>query len=179
MNEKITSIVKARKEKRTHEEKLAEIREKLLYNLECEKAGVPLPYTWVELHEEAETARTEAKKVVDELPDALADMARDVFPKLKGNGELIQSGTRIVWKTTIKRAVVDLWDTSEHTPDKAPELWEDLGYKKGYRIIPEVITVGLAFAKDECGWWNDTLYKSNIDSNVWTPDAYPTGWSKV
>lgn len=43
-------------------------------------------------------------------------------------------------------------------------------------IITENVTAGTAFTKDECGWWGDTLYKSLIDANVYTPDAYPAGW---
>ena len=91
----------------------------------------------------------------------------------------IKVGTRINWNGTLKRAAVDLWDTKENNPDNAPTLWEDIGYKSGYRIIPEVITVGLAFAKGEYGWWNDILYCSKIDNNVWTPEAYSDGWEKV
>ena len=28
------------------------------------------------------------------------------------------------------------------------------------------------------GWWNDELYKSLVDSNVYTPDQYAPNWSK-
>ena len=41
------------------------------------------------------------------------------------------------------------------------------------------ITAGTAFAKDECGWWGETLYKSLIDANVYTPDQYAAGWEVV
>ena len=76
-------------------------------------------------------------------------------------------------------AAVDLWDTKENNPDNAPTLWEDIAYKEGYRIIPETITAGTAFMKDERGWWKDTLYKSTLDNNVWTPEQYPSGWEEV
>ena len=79
----------------------------------------------------------------------------------------------------IKRASVDLWDTDTTTPDAAPTLWEDIAYRQGYRIIPATITAGTAFDQGECGWWGDVLYKSLIASNVWTPDAYPSGWEVV
>lgn len=78
-----------------------------------------------------------------------------------------------------KRAAVDLWDYETNNPDKAPTLWEDIDYREGYRVIPETITVGLAFAKGEIGWWKGTKYKSLIDANVYTPDAYPAGWQAV
>ena len=77
------------------------------------------------------------------------------------------------------RAAVDLWDTKENNPDNAPTLWEDIAYKEGYRIIPETITAGTAFMKDERGWWKDILYKSILDNNVWTPEQYPSGWEEV
>lgn len=113
------------------------------------------------------------------LTDADASTAAELFPRLKGDGSLVENGTRINWNGTIKRAAVDLWDTSENTPDAAPTLWEDIGYRDGIRIIPETITAGLAFAKDELGWWGDTLYKSLLDANVWTPEQHASGWEKV
>lgn len=113
------------------------------------------------------------------LTDADASTAAELFPRLKGDGSLVENGTRINWNGTIKRAAVDLWDTAENTPDAAPTLWEDIGYRDGIRIIPETITAGLAFAKDEYGWWGDALYKSKLDANVWTPDQNAAGWEKV
>ena len=91
----------------------------------------------------------------------------------------MSAGTRINWNGTVKRAAVDLWDTAENNPDNASDLWENLAYRDGFRIIPETITAGLAFAKDELGWRGDVLYRSTLDSNVWTPEQYPVGWIKV
>lgn len=113
------------------------------------------------------------------LSDADASTSAELFPRLKQDGSLVSAGTRINWGGKIKRAAVDLWDTAENSPDNAPDLWEDIGYRDGIRIIPETITAGLAFAKDELGWWGDTLYKSLLDANVWTPEQYPAGWEVV
>jgi hypothetical protein len=115
----------------------------------------------------------------DGSTDAIASTAIDVFPTIKEDSALIKVGTRINWNGVLKRAAVDLYDTIENNPDNAPTLWEDINYREGYRIIPETITVGTAFAKDELGWWGDELYKSLIDTNVYTPAIYPTGWEKV
>jgi hypothetical protein len=113
------------------------------------------------------------------LDDASASNAAELFPALKQDGSLVRAGTRINWHGTIKRAANDLWDTEQNNPDHAPTLWEDIAYKQGYRIIPATITAGTAFAKDECGWWGDVLYKSLIAANVYTPAAYPAGWEVV
>lgn len=110
------------------------------------------------------------------LPDKEASEAAVLFPRLKLDGALIKVGTRINWGGVVKRAATDLWDTEANNPDNAPSLWEDISYREGIRIIPETITAGTAFALDECGWWGDTLYKSIIPANVYTPEQYPAGW---
>ena len=110
------------------------------------------------------------------LDDKTASTAPTLFPRLKQDGSLIKAGTRINYNGSIKRAAVDLWDTVDNSPDNAPTLWEDILYRNGYRIIPDVITAGTAFALDELGWWGDKLYKSLLSANVYTPEQYPNGW---
>lgn len=112
------------------------------------------------------------------LDDATASQAAAIYPELQYSGELVKAGTRIQWENGLKRAAVDLWDTEENNPQNAPDLWEDVMYRDGIRIIPETITAGLAFAKDERGWFHDNIYVSLIDANVWTPEQYPQGWKK-
>lgn len=113
------------------------------------------------------------------LDDKDGSAAVELYPVLKGGGALVSAGTRINWKGSLKRAAVDLWDTAENTPEAAPTLWEDVLYKNGVRVIPATITVGLAFAKDELGYWGDDLYKSLVDANVYTPEQYAQNWERV
>lgn len=114
------------------------------------------------------------------LEDKDASQAAVLFPRLKQDGALIKAGTRINWHGVVKRAAVDLWDTPENTPDSALSLWEDLAFKDGIRIIPKVITAGLAFQPGEKGWWGEDLYESiHPTANTWTPEEYPPAWKKV
>ena len=128
------------------------------------------------LVEKARAVRRAMEAAAVSLDDQTASTAPELFPRLKGTGGLVKTGTRVCWDGVIKRAAVDLWDTAENTPDAAPNLWEDLEYRDGVRIIPAVITVGKAFARDELGWWWDTLYRSKVDANVYTPEQYPANW---
>lgn len=113
------------------------------------------------------------------LSDADASRGVELSPGLKGDGSLIKNGTRITSGGKLYRAAVDLWDTAENTPENAPDLWEELLYRDGIRIIPSPITVGLAFSAGELGWWGDTLYRSKVDNDVYTPDEYEANWEKV
>lgn len=126
--------------------------------------------------DQARKLRPVIEQAAQSLDDATASTAPTLFPALKRDGKLVRAGTRINWHGTIKRAAVDLWDTQDNDPDHAPTLWEDIPYRDGYRIIPEVITVGTAFAEGEKGWWGDVLYKSKLPANVYTPAQYADGW---
>ena len=128
---------------------------------------------------EAIYLRSIVEQAAASLDDKTASTAATLFPRLKENGELVKAGVRINWNGTVKKAAVDLWDTDENSPDNAPNLWADLDYIDGYRIIPETITVTTAFAEGECGWWDGVLYRSKVNANVYTPAQYPDNWERV
>lgn len=128
---------------------------------------------------EAAKLRGIVEQAAASLPDKEASEGAALFPRMKYDGSLIKSGTRINWHGVLKQVAVDLWDTAENNPANAPTLWKDIAYRKGVRIIPAVITAGEAFAKGEHGWWGDTMYVSLIDANVYTPETYPAGWAAV
>ena len=113
------------------------------------------------------------------LDDATASRAVEFHPGMKYSGALIPAKTRINWNGRLVRSAVDIWDAEGNNPDNAPDLWEDIAYRDGFRIIPEIITATLAFSKGECGWWGDRLYESLMDGNVYAPDAYPAGWKEA
>ena len=128
---------------------------------------------------EAIRLRAIVEQAAASLDDQTASAGAALFPRLKQDGELVKAGTRINWNGTLKRAAVDLWDTPENNPDNAPTLWADIQYRNGYRIIPDTITVATAFSEGEYGWWGDVLYKSNVNSNVYTPEQYAPNWEAV
>ena len=128
---------------------------------------------------QAKALRAAIMEAAPALSDATASTVPMLFNVLKQDGSLVKAGTRINWNGKLKKATVDLWDTLENNPDNAPVLWEDIAYKDGYRYIPENITVSSSFGLDECGWWEEHLYKSLLDTNVWTPAQHPSGWQLI
>lgn len=119
------------------------------------------------------------EKAAQRLDDKDASTAPELYKKMKYDGALIKSGTKISWNGEVKKAAVDLWDTESNNPINAQALWEDLAYKDGYRLIPAVITAAGAFDLGEIGWWQGEKYKSLLSANVYTPDQYPVGWEKL
>lgn len=119
------------------------------------------------------------EQAVQSLDDKTASNAPELFGVLHNDGNLIKAGTRINWYGTLKQAAVDLWDTDANNPDNAPTLWQDIAYKQGVRIIPEIITATTAFDLGEVGWWHDEKYVSKLAANVYNPEQYPDGWELV
>lgn len=130
---------------------------------------------------EAVAFRKEIEAAALNLDDKGASMSVDFYNGMTYNGNLIKAGTRINFGEILYKAAVDLWDTEANNPINAPTLWEEIQYHNGIRIIPEVITVTTAFAKDELGYWkaDGKTYKSLLDANVYTPVAYPQGWEEI
>ena len=111
--------------------------------------------------------------------DAVASRAVHFHPEMQYNGKLIPAKNRIQWNGKLKRATVDIWDTETNNPDNAPTLWEDIAYRDGIRIIPEIITATLAFSEGEYGWWEDKLYRSKVNGNAYNPSVVPDNWEAV
>ena len=128
---------------------------------------------------EAIKLRGIVEQAATSLDDKTASEAAMLFGGMKYDNELIRAGTRINWRGVVKKAAVDLWDIEANNPDNVPELWADIPYREGLRIIPEVITAATAFGLDEVGWWNDEKYRSKLAANVYNPNQYPAGWEKV
>ncbi len=128
---------------------------------------------------EALRIRAQVEAGAAALPDMEASVEPSLTRKMRYDGGLIKAGTRIEWNGVLKRAAVDLWDIEENNPDNALDLWENVLYRNGIRIIPAVITTGLAFSFGEQGWWGDVLMRSILPgekTNVYTPDEYPSAW---
>lgn len=125
---------------------------------------------------EARALRAAMLEAAPSLSDKTASTAPQMFEGMKYDGSLINAGTRINWNGIVKKAAVDLWDREDSNPDNAPTLWEDLLYRDGIRIIPAVITVTSAFDENELGWWGDTLCRSKVANNVYTPEQYAANW---
>lgn len=129
--------------------------------------------------ENARKLRPLMVKAAQSLDDKDASEAVALFDGMRYDGSLIKAGTRINWNGVLKMAAVDLWDEERNNPDKSPDLWVNIKYREGIRIIPSPITVAEKFFKGEQGWWGDAVYESIVSDNVHTPAQYAPNWKFV
>lgn len=115
------------------------------------------------------------------LSDAVISTAPEACQHMKYDGSLISNGTRIFWPEDgkIYKNGSDLWDREEFNPKNSPELWSEIMYREGIRIIPDKIEYVTRFAKDELGWRGNDLWQSLQNDNVYTPEEYPDYWKLI
>ena len=66
---------------------------------------------------------------------------------------------------------------ADWTPDITPALFTPIGLtEEGYPVWAQPTGEHDAYNTGDIVSYNDTLYISTIDGNVWSPDAYPAGW---
>jgi hypothetical protein len=69
---------------------------------------------------------------------------------------------------------------AEWPPDATPGLYKKVGVTEdGYPEWVQPIGASDAYNTGDVVSYNGVVYKSLIDGNVWSPDAYPAGWEVV
>ena len=64
---------------------------------------------------------------------------------------------------------------ADWTPDATPALWVVVSIDE-YPEWVQPLGATDAYNKGDIVSYNGKLYRSTIDGNVWSPDAYPAGW---
>ena len=66
---------------------------------------------------------------------------------------------------------------ADWTPEQAPSLYVAIGLDdSGYPVWSQPAGAHDAYDAGDIVNYNGTLYRSLIDGNVYSPDAYPAGW---
>lgn len=108
-----------------------------------------------------------------------------VFPKYKVNKaykakEVFAYGENAVGDPQLYQVLQDHTSTEEWTPDSAVSLYKKIGItEEGYPEWVQPLGASDAYNTGDIVSYNGKLYKSIIDANIWSPEAYPQGWSEV
>lgn len=80
------------------------------------------------------------------------------------------NGRSALWKCVQAHTSQDDW-----TPDKTASLWSRIGFTpSGYEEWHQPLGGHDAYKKGDIVSYNDKLYQSTVDGNVWSPEVY--GW---
>lgn len=92
-------------------------------------------------------------------------------------GEFLTYGTNSVGDPQLYKVVIEHTAQADWTPDKSPSLFTPIGLDdEGYPVWSQPTGAHDAYNKGDIVNYNGTLYKSLIDGNTYSPEAYPAGW---
>lgn len=130
----------------------------------------------------AEQLRRALQIFAQTLSDDEAMEVSTLYPKYEvgrayKTDELFTYGTNSVGDTQLYRVVQDHTSQADWAPDATASLYSAIGLTDaGYPIWSQPTGAHDAYNIGDIVDYNGTLYKSLIDGNVYSPEAYPAGW---
>lgn len=95
-------------------------------------------------------------------------------------GDFVTYGVNGVGDPQLYKVVNVHISQADWTPDVAVSLYDAIGLDdSGYPVWAQPTGAHDAYNAGDIVNYNGTLYKSLIDGNVYSPDAYPSGWETV
>ena len=92
-------------------------------------------------------------------------------------GDYLNYGVNGVGDPQLYKVVQVHTSQADWLPDATPALYDAIGLDdSGYPVWAQPTGAHDAYNKGDIVNYNGTLYKSIIDGNVYSPDAYPAGW---
>ena len=141
----------------------------------------------------AETApqvALEFHKAVQYLASTLTDEAMileipSIYPEYQvgyayHTKDIFRYGANAVGDPQLYQVLQDHTSAAQWAPDSAVSLYKKIGISEdGTPIWVQPLGATDAYNTGDIVIYNGQKYKSLIDSNVWSPDAYPAGWQLV
>lgn len=130
----------------------------------------------------AEQMRRAIQMFAATLPEEQALEIATIYPVWEAGRSYIESdiisyGTNSTGDPQLYKVVQGHTSKADWTPDATPALYDAFGLDDGgYPIWSQPSGAHDAYNAGDIVNYNGTLYKSLIDGNTWSPDAYPDGW---
>lgn len=124
-----------------------------------------------------------AQSITDE--SVMMEVA-DIYPKWSGDsntyktGDILAYGVNADDETQLYTVLQDHTSQADWTPDTAVSLFKAVGFTdSGVPIWTQPLGATDAYMTGDRVDYNGVIYESTIDNNVWSPEAYPQGWTVV
>ncbi len=113
--------------------------------------------------------------------DAEVAAVVDLFDGFDAEKRVYKVGEVVAFGGVLFRCVQAHTSQADWTPDKVPALWTPVRKTASAQPDEWVQPAGAsdAYSKGDRVTFQGAVWESTIDTNVWSPSAYPAGWKKV
>lgn len=132
------------------------------------------------LLELAQKLRPYIEKAAISLSDEDALEAVNLFPNWDGNAVQYKKDDRVKFEGILYKCLQAHTSQVSWDPISAPSLWAKVLIPDA-NVIPEWEQPDSTnpYMKGDQVMFNDKVYESLIDNNIWSPTAYPAGWKEI
>lgn len=130
----------------------------------------------------AEQLRRALQLFAATLTDEQALEVATVYPAWEAGrsyavGDIIRYGENATGDPQLYKVVQPHTSAAEWLPDSTASLYDAIGLtEEGYPLWSQPSGAHDAYNTGDIVSYNGTLYRSLIDGNTYSPDAYPAGW---
>ena len=119
---------------------------------------------------------SDLEKIIS-VPSAFSEWEVGVPYKTK---DVFKYGQNAVGDPQLYQVLQPHTSQAQWTPDAAVSLYKKIGIADdGTPEWTQPLGATDAYNTGDVVMYNGEKYKSLIDANVWSPDAYPAGWEKI
>ena len=120
------------------------------------------------------------RAILDYASDEDAYTMRYLYPEWLGNGLTYKTNDRLMYNNKFYKVLQDHTSQPDWTPDTASSLYVEIADPSNeYPEFKQPTGAHDAYAKGSKVTFEGKHYISLIDANVYSPTAYPAGWSLV
>jgi len=114
-----------------------------------------------------------------ELADEDALSVPMLFPRWAAD-VAYEVGDRVYYDGVLYKVLIAHTSQADWTPDVSPSLFAKVLIPDP-EVIPDWVQPDSTnpYMKGDKVRYNDKIYESLIDNNIWSPDTYPPGWKEV
>lgn len=130
--------------------------------------------------EKARELRATVEKLAQKLDDkdALENVA--LFPQWNGQSKVYEEGEKVKYNDKLYRVLMTHTSQSQWDPVDAPSLFAQIIVSQDGTPLPWVQPTSTnPYSKGDKVIFEDKIYESLIDNNVWSPADYPMGWQEI
>lgn len=130
--------------------------------------------------EKARELRATVEKLAQTLDDENALENIELFPKWSGASVQYEEGQKVKYEDTLYRVLTTHTSQSDWNPVDAPSLFAQVLVSQDGEPLPWVQPSSTnPYNTGDRVIFNDKVYESLIDNNVWSPADYPMGWKEI
>lgn len=126
-----------------------------------------------------EVAQKEYKERLKNIEDGVAYYVPELFSVWDGNSVEYKKDDRVTYNNVLYKVLQDHTSQETWTPENAPSLFVKVLTSSESILEWEQPSANNAYMKGDRVIYNNSIYESLIDNNVWKPDEYADGWKEI